>query len=138
MTRIGEDLFSEDDYRKDVLEQFIQDNGDEISRKTIGVDVSAEELVGMVLQAEQNVKQESDFFVRKDLLHSKLYQLDWIQILQDAIEGRPNSWGYPTNPADPDKGIEGYPVNEWRNASDQLIAPIWKQLKHKLQDKDED
>ena len=136
MSLYNSETYAEEDYHKKVVERLIEDSGDEIGRKTIGVDLSTDELVKLVLQAEQNVKQESDFFVRKDRLHSKLYQLDWIQILQDAIEGRPNSWGYPTNPADPDNGVSGYPVNEWRNASDQLIAPVWKRLKHELQDKD--
>lgn len=69
--------------------------------------------------------------IEKDELMSILYQLDWKDILQDAVEGRPNSWGYPTKPAKPDENQ--YPVNEWRNASDQLIAPVWKRLEKAIE-----
>lgn len=59
-------------------------------------------------------------------LHSMMYQLDWIQILQDAVEARPTSWGV-------QEDEEYKAVAEWRNASDELIAPVWKNLYHKIE-----
>jgi DNA-binding CsgD family transcriptional regulator len=61
-------------------------------------------------------------------LHSLLYQLDWIDILKQAVESRPNSWGVK-------QGKEHLAVSEWRNSSDQLIAPVWKNLFNQLKRK---
>ena len=63
-------------------------------------------------------------------LHSMIYQLDWIQILKDAVEARPTSWGV-------QRGEEFKAVPEWRNASDELIAPVWKNVYQKLEEKEE-
>jgi len=54
----------------------------------------------------------------KRLLSSELYKLDWIKILDDAIEARPESWS-------------DDPVNEWRNAGDTLHYALRKALKEK-------
>jgi hypothetical protein len=48
-------------------------------------------------------------------LRARLYQLDWIKILADAIEMRPTSWN--------DK-----PVREWRNASDEICSAVIRAL----------
>jgi len=61
-------------------------------------------------------------------LHSLFYQLDWIDILKQAVESRPNSWGVK-------QGKEHLAVSEWRNSSDQLIAPVWKNLFNQLKRK---
>jgi len=66
-------------------------------------------------------------------LQTKLYQLDWIQILQEAIESRPSSWGYPDRNVETENGFD-HPVIEWRNASDELISPIWNQLEEELEE----
>lgn len=54
-----------------------------------------------------------------------LYRLDWIKIMQEAVETRPSSWGVK-------KGEEYKAVNEWRNASDTLTKPVNDKLKEKL------
>jgi hypothetical protein len=51
-------------------------------------------------------------------LELELHRLDWIQILYEAIKGRPTSWGKE-------------PVTEWRNASDEVLFS----LLHALQEK---
>ena len=55
-----------------------------------------------------------------------LYSLDWISIMQEAVEIRPSSWGVK-------KGEEYKAVNEWRNASDTLIKPVNDKLKEELE-----
>lgn len=54
-----------------------------------------------------------------------LYHLDWIEIMQEAVETRPTSWGV-------QKGEEFKAVDEWRNASDTLISPVHKKLETEL------
>lgn len=54
-----------------------------------------------------------------------MYSLDWIQIMQDAVETRPSSWGVK-------KGDEARAVDEWRNASDTLIRPTYQNLQAEL------
>ncbi len=51
-----------------------------------------------------------DMISRKEL-QEKLWQLDWIQILKEAVESRPTSWG-------------DRPVIEWRNASDCICHSV--------------
>ena len=58
-------------------------------------------------------------------IHSIIYHLNWVKILEDAVEARPRSWGV-------QKGEERQAVVEWLNASDELIAPVWKNLYQKL------
>lgn len=65
--------------------------------------------------------------MNKEELKTVLYQLDWIDIMQEAVETRPSSWGV-------EKGDEHMAVDEWRNASDTLIRPIWKRLEQEIED----
>jgi len=44
-----------------------------------------------------------------------LHKLDWIKILHTAIESRPTSWGI-------------RPVREWRNASDEILFAVVKEI----------
>jgi hypothetical protein len=46
----------------------------------------------------------------------RLYQLDWIKILDRAIKNRPLSWYEPA-------------VREWRNASDEILFSLMLELK---------
>jgi len=62
----------------------------------------------------------------KQEIKKALYQLDWINIMKEAVESRPSSWGVK-------KGEEYTAVNEWRNASDTLIKPINDRLLEKLE-----
>ena len=80
----------------------------------------------------ENEKSEK-IEIEKGDLQMILYRLDWIGILKDAIEARPTSWGFPTKPAKPEE--MQYPVNEWRNASDELIAPIWRRLEQEIEER---
>lgn len=48
-----------------------------------------------------------------------LYKLNWIKILNEAIESRKTSW------------VKN-PVIEWRNASDEILMAVIKSLKKKL------
>jgi len=65
--------------------------------------------------------------VTEEELKTMLYSLDWIEILQQAVESRPSSWGVKT-------GEEYKAVDEWRNASDTLTGPIWKRLEENIED----
>ena len=49
----------------------------------------------------------------------QLYQLDWIQILAEAIRMRPTSWNEK-------------PVREWRNASDEICTAVIRALEKKV------
>ena len=49
---------------------------------------------------------------------SELACLDWIKILDDAIENRPTSWSE-------------FPVSEWKNASDETFMSVLKEMKKK-------
>ena len=55
---------------------------------------------------EQEVREEE-----KNKFKHALYNLDWIQILNDAIKSRPTSWAE-------------NPVIEWRNASDEICGAV--------------
>ena len=50
------------------------------------------------------------------ITRAELAKLDWIGILEKAIENRPTSWGF-------------NPVAEWRNASDEIYFGVLKALK---------
>ena len=63
-------------------------------------------------------------------LHSMIYQFDWIEILREAVEARPTSWGV-------QKDEEHAAVAEWRNATDELIFPVWKRLFQELWKEDD-
>jgi hypothetical protein len=52
-------------------------------------------------------------------LKQKLYNLNWIQILSNAIKSRPTSWN---------NEKFGTPVLEWRNASDEINYQVVKAL----------
>jgi len=54
-----------------------------------------------------------------------LYGLDWIQIMKESVETRPSSWGV-------QRGNEAQAITEWRNASDTLISPVYKNLETEL------
>ena len=58
-------------------------------------------------------------------LHTIIYQFDWIEIMREAVESRPSSWGV-------QRGEEYAAVPEWRNASDTLTSPVWKRLFQEL------
>jgi len=49
----------------------------------------------------------------------QLYQLDWIQILAEAIRMRPTSWNE-------------NPVREWRNASDEICSAVIRALEKEV------
>ena len=55
----------------------------------------------------------------KEELKKVLYGLDWMQILNKAIEGRKTSWNF---------GAYNHPVIEWRNASDEVCVAVVKAL----------
>jgi len=76
----------------------------------------------------------------KEKLYYKMLRLDWIKILNSAIEGRPTSW-YPSGftpieftnlPIDgkPYK-TEKYSPAEWRNASDELCSAVLRAMVEK-------
>ena len=48
-------------------------------------------------------------------LKDKIYRLNWIKILKEAVDMRPTSWG-------------NRPVIEWRNASDCVCVAVIKAL----------
>jgi len=72
-------------------------------------------------------EREAEITITVAELHQILYSLDWIQIMKDAVESRPNSWGV-------QKGEEYTAVPQWRNASDTLTQPVWKHLYRELQE----
>jgi len=76
------------------------------------------------LQLSDEVR-EQEIILTVGELHELLYSFDWIQILRESVESRPGSWGV-------QKGKEMNAVQEWRNASDTLLSPIWKRLFQKL------
>lgn len=56
-------------------------------------------------------------------LRAELYKLDWIKIMQQAIESRPSSWNR-------SKPFE-CPILEWRNASDEVCYAVINALEDK-------
>jgi hypothetical protein len=60
-----------------------------------------------------------------------MYRLDWIKILQEAIDMRPSSW-YPLGfeprifvmPDGTHEEAKKYSPAEWRNASDELCGAV--------------
>ena len=77
------------------------------------------------LELDEETRNKEITLTLKEL-HTAIYRLDWMHILQDAVEARPTSWGV-------QKGEEYAAVPEWRNASDELKAPTWKKLYAKLE-----
>lgn len=63
-----------------------------------------EKLTDTLKKFEEEIRQDE-----RDNLKHALYKLDWIQILNEAINSRPTSWAKD-------------PVIEWRNASDQICS----------------
>jgi len=69
--------------------------------------------------------------MNKEELKTKMYQLDWIEILQEAINMRPTSW-YPLGfeprvfpmPDGTHEETKKYSPSEWRNASDELCSAV--------------
>jgi hypothetical protein len=70
--------------------------------------------------------------MNKDGLKTKMYRLDWIKILQEAIDMRPSSW-YPLGFEPrvfvmPDlkthDETKKYSPAEWRNASDEICGAV--------------
>jgi len=69
--------------------------------------------------------------MNKDELKTKMYRLDWIKILQEAIDMRPSSW-YPlgfeprifTMPDGTYDETKKYSPSEWRNASDEICSAV--------------
>jgi hypothetical protein len=70
--------------------------------------------------------------MKKDELKIKMYRLDWIKILQEAIDMRPSSW-YPLGFEPrifvmPDlkthEETKKYSPAEWRNASDEVCGAV--------------
>lgn len=51
------------------------------------------------------------------MLRTALYQLDWMQIVRKAVEGRPTSFGLPNG----SKAWQWPGISEWRNASDEIL-----------------
>ncbi len=51
----------------------------------------------------------------KEELKQKIYRLDWITILDEAIKGRPTSWAE-------------RPVHEYRNASDEVLMALIRHM----------
>lgn len=67
----------------------------------------------------------------KEKLKTKMYRLDWIKILQKAIDMRPTSW-YPLGfeprifimPDGTHEETKKYSPAEWRNASDEVCGAV--------------
>lgn len=51
----------------------------------------------------------------KEELKQKIYRLNWIKILDEAIKGRSTSWAE-------------HPVHEWRNASDEVCMALIRHM----------
>lgn len=47
-------------------------------------------------------------------------RMDWIKVFKDAYEGRRTSW------------YELGHIQEWRNATDEVLFAVWKQLEPEL------
>ena len=55
--------------------------------------------------------------IRKEIMQ-EIYLLDWIKIMDNAIKGRPTSWGE-------------RPIQEFRNASDEVLMALMDQCRIK-------
>jgi len=51
-------------------------------------------------------------------------EIDWIKVFRDAYENRKSSWW--------DLGH----IQEWRNATDEILFAFWKQFEEKLKEKE--
>jgi len=60
---------------------------------------------------------------QKEWLKMQLYNLDWIKILDSAIKNRMTSWGCNTPKC--------FVVREWRNASDEILYSLLRELESK-------
>lgn len=117
------------DQNKFQEQDFDRDNTGELEKKELVSRESHEEALEEAVREAQARERRRIL----DNLQTELYQLDWIKILQKAIESRPTSWGYPDRKVETENGFD-HPVIEWRNASDELIRPIWKQLEEELEE----
>lgn len=70
-----------------------------------------------------------DNVLTADELRNLIWRADWAEIFQNAVEGRPSSWGFFDRPAKPDE--HEYPVAEWRNAMDELKTAFYKHFEDK-------
>ena len=59
----------------------------------------------------------------KENLKIQLYSLNWSKILYRAIESRRTSWGCNKK--------ECFVITEWRNASDQVLYSLLRELEEK-------
>ena len=59
----------------------------------------------------------------KQIMYGKI---DWIEVFKDAYEGRKTSW------------VELGHIQEWRNATDEVLFAVWKQLEKYLKPSDKE
>jgi len=59
----------------------------------------------------------------REKILDQLFRLDWIKILQNAIQSRPEAW-IP-------RGRNTYKPAEWRNASDTLMSAVVEEMSKK-------
>lgn len=63
------------------------------------------------------MKKEISIEELKQIMYGKI---DWIRVFKDAYNGRKTAWREMGN------------IQEWRNATDEVLFAVWKQIEENL------
>jgi hypothetical protein len=98
----------------DKLKQFLQDGA---YKDTNGkwLVVTLEDALKTLADQDQISRADE-----REKLIQILYSLDWVKVMRDAYEGRKTSWE------------EIGHIREWRNATDEIMGAVIKQVKEAI------